>query len=126
MAQEIFSINALLGTELLSENGFSIGIVVDVIADKAGGHFEFFLISSGDAIGQNDRLYAIHHSFFRLGKPDEELVFSPQFAQEGKEFAKASLPEHYRVSRVGDYQHFYAEILQDLTFGGHRSDNQLS
>lgn len=124
MSREIFSINALLGTELLSENGFSIGVIVDVIADKAGGQFEFFLISSGEILGQNDRLYAIHHSFFKLGNTKEELIFSPQAAQEGKEEAKAALPDHYRTSRVGDYQNFLNEILQDLTFGGHRSDNE--
>lgn len=126
MAQLFFSLSALLKSELVLEDGTSIGSLLDVIADKETGALTFFLVEATEYQQTEGRqLYAIHHSFFKLLSNDSELVFSPSFGEEGKKLAKASVPEYYQSSRIGDYKQFQSEILKDLTGAGHRSDNQV-
>jgi sporulation protein YlmC with PRC-barrel domain len=118
----IFSISALLGTEVVTANSMDIGKLEDVICNKDTGKITYLIISAGKHHGDDDRMYAIHHSYFYLNGDDEQLIFDQKIGKENHAFF-LDLPDHYDDATVLDYSSFARNVLPMLSIAGHRSDN---
>lgn len=118
----IFSISALLGTEIVLKDGVTVGTLKDVICNKDSGRITYLMISADPNTGQSRELYALHHSYFYLNGDDEVLIFDPNTGTDDASFY-IDLPDHYDDATVHDFTHFSSVVLPRLTSASHRSDN---
>lgn len=118
----IFSASALLGTDLISQDRISIGTLEDIILNKEEGSLSYFIISAGGYLGREDRLYALHHSYFYLNGDDEVLIFNPELGDPDQHHLPL-LPEHYEGSFIMSYDEFKRNVLPFVKPAGHLSDN---
>ena len=118
----IFSISALLGTDIVMKDGVTVGTLEDVICNKDSGRITFLMISAGPYVGRESELYALHHSYFYLNGDDEVLIFDPKGGTNDASFF-IDLPDHYDDATVHDFARFSSIILPYLTTASHRSDN---
>ena len=123
MHHVIFSVSALLGTDIVTPNGIPIGVLEDMICNKDSGKTTYLILSAGAYIGQEDQLYAIHHSFFYLNGDDEVLIFDAKIGKREQGFY-LDLPDHYDDATVRNYQDFTKQIIPHLSIAGHRTDTE--
>ncbi len=118
----IFSISALLGTDIVLKDGITVGTLEDVICNKDSGRITYLMISAGPYVGRDGELYALHHSYFYLNGDDEVLIFDPNTGTDDASFY-IDLPDHYDEATVHDFTRFSSVVLTHLTSASHRSDN---
>ncbi|NJB87462.1 sporulation protein YlmC with PRC-barrel domain [Lewinella marina] len=121
----IFSLSALLGTEVYSTKGKVIAVLCDVVCNKDTGKITYLILCPGSAeeqTGEPADYFAIHHSFFYLGGPEESLTYSPKLGNDEHSFF-LDLPEQYGDTDVKDITDFNSYLYTHTTVAGHRSDN---
>ncbi len=117
----LFSISAVLGADIVSEDYVSLGTLEDVICNKNSGEITFLIISAGGYLGLEDRLYAIHHSHFYLNGDDEVLILDAK--TRGEDIDRLPpLPEHYEQVQVLPAARFFHLLDRMANQPGHRSD----
>ena len=116
-----FSAVALLGTDVVNAHEVSLGTVEDFIINLPQQQIEYIILSSGGYLGMDDKLFAIHSSFFHLNGDDESLVFEADMGRkDGNPLIE--LPEHYDELEVLSVHHFIQLITSFIEQPGHRSD----
>lgn len=125
MNQVIFSLAALLGSEVYSTKGNPIAILCDVVCNKDTGKITYFILCTpGPAEEQeeNTDYFAVHHSFFYLSGPEDTLTYSPKLGNDEHCFF-LDLPDEYEDTDVQDIADFNTYLYTSTSTAGHRSDN---
>ncbi len=123
MNNPIFSLSAIMGADVLSNKGDSIGILEDVIWNKDSGKVTYLIVSPQEPNEAHCPVYfAIHHSFFYFDGPDELLTFNPKIGKDDHSFF-LDLPTHYEDTDMQDLTGFNRYLLTYSAVATHRSDN---
>lgn len=117
-----FSISTLLGTDVINEDGISLGVLEDVIFSPPAERISWFLIASGGFLGEEDELFAISPRYFSFPADGCGLIFREEQTGHRSDFYP-ELPEDYADIQVRNVFHFRKLIGSQVERPGHRSDN---
>lgn len=113
----------MLGVDVRSSLGHRLGCLQDIVVDQEQAKLGYFLISTSGLGLCQEKMYAIHHSYFRSDGIGVHLVFDIQYGLTAKRLGRPNLPEHYSAHTVDDLMGFERDVIRQVSAPGHRSDN---
>lgn len=117
----LFSASAILGTDVLTAEHFSLGTLRDLIYDTSSSQLAYYIIEAGAYLGLEDRLYAVHQRHFYLHPEEEVLIFHSKL-REVQADPPPDLPEYYENMSVASAQAFALLLDQFTATPSHRTD----
>ncbi|MBB4079052.1 sporulation protein YlmC with PRC-barrel domain [Lewinella aquimaris] len=124
MENPIFSLSAIIGSEIKSTAGTDIAILEDIICNKDNGKITYLILSphGKEASSEETLLFAVHHSFFYFDTAVESLTFNAKIGKADHSFF-LDLPGQYGDTEVEDVSSFSRYLSTYSAVAGHRSDN---
>lgn len=130
MTSHIFSLSAILGSEVITGRNSPVAVINDVICNKDTGKITYIILLplEGDSKEeQEDAIemdcFAVHHSFFYFGEESDKLHYNAKLGNDDHSFF-LDLPDHYDEGEVQDMADFNRYIGSHSSAAGHRSDNE--
>ncbi|MEM6394971.1 MAG: PRC-barrel domain-containing protein [Bacteroidota bacterium] len=123
MPQFVFSLRDMLGAQVVSAQGHSLGCLQDIVVDQEQAKLGYFMVSTSGLGFIKERLYAVHHSYFRSDGIGINLIFDVAYGLTAKRLGRPNLPDHYSPMTIGDLMNFEREVVRQVSAPGHRSDN---
>lgn len=119
MPTSLFSVAGYLNQKVFTPNGSTVGILVDIVGDEATGKFTYFIVE-----GKQDKLYAIHHSYFYQLTSPPSLVLDQGLGNSDYDFF-IDLPVIYNETQIYTFTDLLELEAPSLVTAEHRSDDEV-
>lgn len=118
MPTPLFSVANILHQKVSTPGGLNIGKLIDIVGDERTGAMSYFIIE-----GKQDKLYAIHHSYFYQLDTPPSLIFDQELGDDDFDFF-TDLPVIYNETQVYTFSDLLEYEVPTLVVAEHRSDDE--
>lgn len=120
---KLFSIAAVMGTDVLTSDHISLGSLKDFIYDTQSGKLTYYIIEAGAYLDLEDQLYVVHQRHFRW-HPDEEILIFKGSLTDVQDDWFPELPEYYEEVPLAFGEDFARLLNQFIAPPSHRTDRE--